>query len=34
MVDLIYLALIVGFFLIALAYVAACDALREGGKDE
>ncbi len=34
MVDLIYLTLIIGFFLLALAYVAACDALAKGGQDE
>lgn len=31
MVDLLFLAIIIAFFLLALAYIAACDALsREG----
>lgn len=34
MLDLIYLALIVGFFLLAIAYVVACDALAKGGQDQ
>lgn len=34
MVDLIYLALIVGFFLIAIAYLIACDTLAKGGDDK
>ena len=33
MLDLIYLAVIVVFFLLALAYVNACDALRKGGDE-
>lgn len=32
MLDLIYIGIIVAFFLIAIAYVAACDALRKGGR--
>ncbi len=32
MVDLIYIGVIVAFFLLALAYVAGCDALRKGGE--
>jgi hypothetical protein len=34
MVDLIYLGVIIVFFLLALAYVAACDALAKGGREE
>ncbi len=34
MVDLIFVAGIVGFFLIALGYVAACGWLRKGAKSE
>lgn len=33
MVDLIYLALIVGFFVLAVRYVIACDGLAKGGED-
>lgn len=29
MFDLIYLGLILGFFLIALAYIEACDRLKK-----
>lgn len=34
MVDLIYIGIIVGFFLLAIAYIAACDSLRKGAKNE
>jgi hypothetical protein len=34
MVDLIFIATIVAFFLLALAYIAGCDALRKGAKSE
>jgi hypothetical protein len=34
MTDLIYLAIIIGFFLLALAYIVACDALTKGGNDK
>lgn len=33
MLDLIYLGVIIMFFLLALAYVTACDALRKGGDE-
>ncbi len=32
MTDLIFIGGIVGFFLIAIAYVAACGSLRKGAK--
>jgi hypothetical protein len=31
MTDLIYIGVIIAFFLLALGYVALCDALRKGG---
>jgi hypothetical protein len=34
MLDLLYLAIIVAFFLLTLAYIAACDKLRKGEKSE
>lgn len=34
MVDLLYLAIIAAFFLLAVAYIAACDRLRKGEKSE
>jgi hypothetical protein len=34
MLDLIFLATTVGFFLVATAYVVACDRLKRGGADE
>jgi hypothetical protein len=34
MTDLIYLMIIVGFFLLALAYVSACEALRKGEREQ
>jgi hypothetical protein len=33
MSDLIYIGVIIAFFLLALGYVAVCDALGEGGKN-
>jgi hypothetical protein len=30
MLDLIYIAAIVGFFLLALAYLRGCESLRQG----
>lgn len=32
MTDLIFIGAIIAFFLIAIAYVAACDSLRKGAK--
>jgi hypothetical protein len=34
MLDVIYVAVIIGFFLLALAYLGACDALRKGDKEQ
>jgi len=34
MLDLIFLVVIVAFFALALAYTAACDALRKGGPEQ
>ncbi len=34
MLDLIFIAVIIGFFLLALIYIAGCDGLRKGGKSE
>jgi hypothetical protein len=34
MSDLIYVAVIGGFFLLALSYLAGCDALNKGAKSE
>lgn len=34
MSDLIFIIVIIGFFLLAIAYVAACESLRKGGKSE
>jgi hypothetical protein len=34
MLDLIYIAIIVVFFLVALAYLSACDRLGKKGGDE
>lgn len=34
MFDLLFMALIIGFFLLALAYIAGCDSLRKGAKEE
>lgn len=33
MLDLIYIAAIIGFFLLSLAYLRGCEALR-GGKEK
>ncbi len=32
MTDLIFIGGVVGFFLIAIGYVAACESLRKGAK--
>ena len=32
MSDVIYIAAIIAFFVLALAYIAACDRLRKGAK--
>jgi hypothetical protein len=32
MTDLIFIGVIVGFFLIAIGYVASCESLRKGAK--
>jgi len=34
MLDVIFIAVIIGFFLIALAYVAGCERLRKGARNE
>jgi hypothetical protein len=34
MLDLIFIVIIAGFFVIALAYIVACDRLRKGAKEE
>lgn len=34
MTDLIYLALIIGFFLAAIGYLTFCDRLGKGGSDQ
>jgi hypothetical protein len=34
MLDLIFIVIIAGFFVIALAYIGACDRLRKGAKEE
>lgn len=34
MADLIFIAMIVAFFLLAIAYIAGCDRLRKGAKSE
>lgn len=34
MLDLLFIAVIVGFFLLAVAYIAVCDSLRKGAKNE
>jgi hypothetical protein len=31
MVDVVFIGVIVGFFLLALAYLSACERLRKGG---
>ncbi len=32
MTDLIFIGVILGFFLIAIGYMAACESLRKGAK--
>lgn len=34
MIDLIYVAVIIGLFLMSLLYVTACKSLNKGGKGE
>lgn len=34
MTDFIYIGIIVAFFLLALAYIAACEALGKGGSKQ
>lgn len=34
MADLIFIAVIIGFFLMAIGYVAACDWLRKGARSK
>jgi hypothetical protein len=34
MLDAIYISAIIGFFLLALAYMAGCDNLRKGEKSK
>lgn len=34
MFDLIFVGVIIAFFLIAIAYVSACNKLRKGAKSE
>ena len=34
MLDLIFIAVIIGFFLLSIGYVSACDKLRKGAKSE
>lgn len=34
MLDVIFIAAIIGFFLLALAYLSGCEALRKGAKTE
>lgn len=34
MSDLIFIGIIIGFFLLALAYIAGCENLRKGAKSE
>lgn len=33
MLDLLYLVVIIAFFILALAYVKACEALQKGGEE-
>ncbi len=33
MLDLIFISTIIGFFLLALAYLSGCEALRRGDKE-
>jgi hypothetical protein len=34
MLDLVFLGVIVGFFFIALAYLAGCESLQKGASEE
>ena len=34
MLDLIFIAVIIGFFVLSVGYVAVCDKLRKGAKSE
>lgn len=34
MLDVIYLAVIVAFFVLAMVYIAACDALQKGDREK
>lgn len=34
MVDLIFIGVIVGFYIIAIVYIAGCGRLRKGAKSE
>jgi hypothetical protein len=34
MLDLIFVGIIVVFFVLAVGYIAACDSLRKGAKEE
>ena len=34
MMDLIFIAAIIGFFLLALAYLASCESLKKGVNDK
>jgi hypothetical protein len=34
MLDFIFVAATIGFFLVATAYIVACDRLRRGSTDE
>ncbi len=34
MLDLLFIGAIIGFFLLALAYLAGCENLRKGAKNE
>ena len=31
--DIVFLGIIVGFFLLAIAYIAGCESLRKGAKE-
>jgi hypothetical protein len=34
MLDLIFIAAMIGFFMLALGYIAGCESLRKGAKSE
>ena len=34
MLDLIFIGIIVAFFVLAVAYIAGCESLRQGAKEE